>query len=198
MSRMTGHQHMDEARESRRKLTYEDFRLFPDDGRRHELIDGEHAVTPSPNTRHQELSVRLTLALGNYLAAHPVGRLFHAPYDCVLSQFDVVEPDLLVVAADQLDIVTPENIRGVPALVVEILSPTTSRRDEQLKRDLYDRAGVREYWMLDPKRSTIAVSRREASGVLSIVATLSGSAGERLTSPLLPGFELPLAGLFRE
>ena len=77
------------------KLTYDDFLLFPDDGRRHELIDGEHYVTPSPNTKHQAVSGNLHFMLRAWLEQHPVGRVFYAPFDIVFTQFDVVEPDLL-------------------------------------------------------------------------------------------------------
>ena len=77
------------------KLTYDDFLLFPDDGKRHELIDGEHYVTPSPNIRHQEISGRLYLSIASWLEVHPVGRVFYAPLDVLFSRFDVVEPDLL-------------------------------------------------------------------------------------------------------
>jgi Uma2 family endonuclease len=132
------------------KLTYDDFLCFPDDGRRHELIDGEHFVTPSPFERPQRVSLDLTLALGNYLRTSRVGSLYVAPFDVVLSNHDIVEPDLLIILADQQDILTEKHVRGAPAIVVEILSPGTRTRDETLKRDLYARAGVREYWMVDP------------------------------------------------
>lgn len=194
---MAGHQHTDDARASTRKLTYQDFLHFPDDGLRHELIDGEHYVTPSPNTRHQDLSLRLILALGNHIATHPGGRLFHAPYDCVFTDFDVVEPDLLWIAADQLGIITKKHVRGVPALVIEIMSPGTRHRDRRFKRDLYARTGVREYWMVDPKASGMGVFRRGKTGDFPLVTTLHASAGDMLTTPLLPGFSLALADYFR-
>jgi Uma2 family endonuclease len=193
---MAGHQHTDDARAPTRKLTYQDFRHFPDDGQRHELIDGEHYVTPSPNTRHQELSLRLILALGNHLAAHPGGRLFHAPYDCVFTDFDIVEPDLLWIAADQLGIINKKNVRGVPALVVEILSPGTRRVDERTKRDLYDRVGVREYWVIDSDDSRIGVHRR-SSKALILALELRAASDDILETPLLRGFSLRLADYFR-
>jgi Uma2 family endonuclease len=77
------------------KLTYDDFVQFPDDGLRHELIDGEHYVTPSPNTKHQRVSINLTVLIGSWLERHPIGQLFHAPFDVVFSHYDVVELDLL-------------------------------------------------------------------------------------------------------
>src|SRR6266849_8308873 len=80
------------------KLTYDDFVLFPDDGKRHELIDGEHYVTPSPNTKHQAIVWNLITMIGPYLQAYPIGRAFSAPFDVVFSNFDVVEPDLLFIS----------------------------------------------------------------------------------------------------
>jgi Uma2 family endonuclease len=77
------------------KLTYDDFVLFPDDGLRHELIDGEHYVTPSPSARHQDLVVRLTLGIGNWVEQNQSGQLYVAPFDVVFSEIDVIEPDVL-------------------------------------------------------------------------------------------------------
>src|SRR5438093_1129618 len=103
------------------KLTYEDFLLFPDDGKRHELIDGEHYVTPSPNTKHQTLSMTLSVLIGGWLEAHALGRVYHAPFDVVLSRFDVVAPHLLYMSnARAADVLTPQHVRGAPELVIEI------------------------------------------------------------------------------
>lgn len=179
------------------RLTYDDFVRFPDDGLRHELIDGVHYVTPSPVTRHQQLSGRLHLAIGSYLEAHPeAGHLFYAPFDVIFSRWDVVEPDLIFVAADQLEILTDANVRGAPALVIEILSPGTRKRDLGIKRELFDRGGVREYWVVDPKLEDVAVYRRHADGRLVPAGALTAADGSMLTTPLLPGFELRLAKLF--
>jgi len=178
------------------KLTYDDFLCFPDDGRRHELIEGEHYVTPSPSERHQRVSLELSLALGSYLRSGRIGRLYYAPFDVVLSNHDVVEPDLLVVLSDQDRILTEQNVRGAPAIVVEILSPGTRRRDETLKRTLYARAGVREYWMIDPDRKTIVVCHQASSGGQGPAVALAAASGDVLTSLLLPGFSLALTSLF--
>ena len=98
------------------KLTYDDFVQFPD-GRRHELIDGEHYVTPSPDTKHQTVSVNLTVLIGSWLERHPIGRLFHAPFDVVFFHYDVVEPDLLYLSnARAADALTPKHVRGVPSV----------------------------------------------------------------------------------
>ena len=115
----------------------------------------------------------------------------------MLSYHDVVEPDLLVVLADQSGIVTDKHVRGAPALVVEILSPGTRRRDLGVKSQAYERCGVREYWLVDPDAQSITFRRRNEADTLGDEGILSAGAGESLTSPLLPGFSLPLADLFR-
>ena len=195
---MGGDDAMHPAQLSDTRLTYDDFLLFPDDGRRHELIDGAHYVTPSPNTRHQRLVLRLSVALASHVDAHPgSGEVFVAPFDVVFSHFDVVEPDLLFIAADQQDIVTEKHICGAPALVVEVLSPGTRRVDEKTKYRLFDRAGVREYWLIDPELDVVKVFRRDPSGAFPRVAELAGDTGDALTTPLLPAFSLSLASYFR-
>lgn len=111
------------------KLTYDDFLHFPDDGKRHELIDGEHYVTPSPNTKHQRVSANLHLMIGSWLERHPIGQVFYAPYDVVVSQFDVVEPDLLYMSNERAArVITPLHVKGVPERVIEIGSKGTRRR----------------------------------------------------------------------
>lgn len=183
----------------RKKLTYADFLLFPDDGKRHELIDGVHYVTPSPNLGHQELLGRLHLAMGNFLLTRRhLGRVFLSPLDVVMSDYDVVEPDLLFVGGDQRSILTEANVQGPPALVVEILSPSTRRRDEGIKRRLFDQKGVREYWLVDLKNRCVSICRRSGDGSFPIVSTLSAAADEHVETPLLPGFELSVSELFAE
>jgi Uma2 family endonuclease len=180
------------------KLTYDDFVRFPDDGQRHELIDGCHYVTPSPNVRHQVISGRLHALLWAYLDAHPIGHVFHAPLDVVLSDIDVVEPDLLYVSNARADaILTPAHARGAPDLVVEIASPGTRRRDETIKRRLYQRDGVAEYWVVDPDIDVIRIYRREGEA-FARPTELTREAGDVLTTPLFPGFTLPLERVFRD
>jgi Uma2 family endonuclease len=100
---------------SRVKLTYDDFVLFPDDGQRHELIDGEHYVTPSPNMKHQRVSGNLHFLMRTRLEHHPVGQVFYAPFDVVFTRYDVVEPDLLYMSnARARAVLTAANVR--PAL----------------------------------------------------------------------------------
>ena len=180
------------------KLTYDDFVQFPDDGKRHELIDGEHYVTPSPNTKHQTIALNLAGHLWSYVHKHRTGRVFIAPFDVVFSDFDIVEPDVLFVSkARQADVLTAKHVRGAPDLVVEIGSPSTRKRDETIKRHLYERFGVTEYWVIDPELDTITVYRL-IEGRFTRTAELSLEHDDALTSPLFPGLELRLADIFDE
>jgi len=179
------------------KLTYDDFVLFPDDGKRHELIDGEHYVTPSPKIPHQRVSGILHGLIWSHLETHPIGEVFHAPLDVVFSMFDVVEPDLLYLSNERsAQALTPDNVRGTPELVVEIASRSTRKRDETIKLRLYERAGVTEYWFVDPKMDVIRIYRREDTR-FGRPLELSREAGDVLTTPLLPGLTMPLARIFR-
>jgi Uma2 family endonuclease len=179
------------------KLTHDDVLLFPDDGQRHELIDGEHYITPSPNIRHQEISGRLFLLIGAWLQEHPVGRAFYAPLDVVFSRFDVVEPDLLYVSNERAAaLLAGQHVTGAPDIVVEIASPATRKRDETIKRQLYEGSSVAEYWVVDPDTDAIRVYKREGDCFARAVE-LSSEAGDVFTTPILPGLEIPLSRVFR-
>jgi Uma2 family endonuclease len=178
------------------KLTYDDFLLFPDDGKRHELIDGEHYVTASPNIRHQDISGRLYLLIGAWLQDHPVGRIFYAPLDVLFSRFDVVEPDLLYVSNERAsELLAGQHVTGAPDIVMEIASPGTRKRDETIKRRLYDRGGVVEYWVIDPDTDVIRLYRRDGPRFGRAIE-LSREADDILTTPLLAGLDIPLVRVF--
>jgi Uma2 family endonuclease len=134
----------------RAKLGYREYCCFPDDGRRHEVIDGDHHMTPAPSTSHQTVSKRLQYQLYTQIELAGLGLVFSAPVDVQLAEHDIVQPDLIVVLEDRTRIITPTKINGVPDLVVEILSPSTAANDTSLKMRLYERTGVAEYWIADP------------------------------------------------
>ncbi|HEY0512559.1 MAG TPA: Uma2 family endonuclease [Thermoanaerobaculia bacterium] len=179
----------------RRQLTYEDYCLIPEDGQRHEILDGEHYVTPAPFLRHQRISSKLHTRLGPWIEQRRLGHLFAAPVDVVLSPHDVAQPDLLFVSNERAGIITRKNIQGAPDLVIEILSASTRRRDEGIKLQRYDHLGVPECWMFDPAPRVTKVYRRQG-GRLRLVAELSADAGDVLTTPLLPGLEIRLSEVF--
>ncbi len=180
------------------KLTYDDFVLFPDDGQRHELIDGEHYVTPSPNLRHQAILGNLHWLIRSYLETHPIGQVFFAPLDVIFSNVDVVEPDLMYLShARAAEVATTLNLRGAPELVIEIVSPGTRRRDATIKRRLYERSGVEEYWIVDPEVDVVRIYRRAGDSFGRIVE-ISRERGDVLRTSRLPGLEVPLADVFKE
>jgi Uma2 family endonuclease len=184
------------ANPARVKLTYDDFLLFPDDGKRHELIDGEHYVTPSPNMKHQAISGNLFFMIRSWLEQHPVGRIFYAPFDVVFTNFDVVEPDLLYMSHARAEqVLTAKHVTGAPEIVVEIGSPGTRKRDETIKRRLYERSGVSEYWVIDPDLELVRVYSNQ-DGQFGRPRELSAEAGDVLTTPHLDGLELPLRKIF--
>lgn len=177
------------------KFTYEDYVLFPEDGKRHELIDGEHYVTPAPITKHQRVSGILFGFLFTHIQKAKSGHLFAAPTDVVLSDLDVVQPDLLFISNARASIITEPNIQGAPDLVVEILSAGSRKTDEIIKRKLYERYRVSEYWIVDPELDSVKIYRLSDKGY-SRSAELSLEANETLTSPLFPDWQLPLSQLF--
>ena len=181
---------------ARVKLTYDDFLLFPDDGKRHELIDGEHYVTPSPNTKHQAISGNLYFMIRSWLEQHPTGRIFYAPFDVVFTNFDVVEPDLLYMShARAAQVLTEKNVTGAPEIVVEIGSKGTRKRDETIKRRLYERSRVPEYWVIDPVLELVRIYSNE-NGPVGRPRELSAEADDILTTTHLVGLELPLRKIF--
>jgi Uma2 family endonuclease len=180
------------------KLTYEDLLLFPDDRNRHELIDGEHYVTPSPNFRHQRIALNLILRIGTWLETHPLGQILFAPLDVIFTKFDVVEPDVLYISNERAAQLSPTGwVTVVPEIVVEIGSPSTRKRDETIKLRLYERSGVSEYWIVDPDRDVIRVYRREGE-IFAMPLELSSEAGDVLTTPFLPGLDISLSWVFRD
>jgi Uma2 family endonuclease len=144
---------------SETKLTYEDYVLLPEDGKIHEIIDGEHYMTPAPETYHQTLSRRIQFQLYQKIEERELGFIFDAPTDVQLSEIDIVQPDLLVILASRKSIISPTKVIGPPDLVIEILSESTGRKDRELKRHLYQKAKVPEYWLVDPKGQQITVYR---------------------------------------
>ena len=175
------------------KLTYEDYRNTPED-ERYELLDGELLMTAAPNIAHQRVSGRLEWRLRAFVEERDLGEIFDAPTDVVLSDTDVVQPDILFVSRDRADIITADDVQGAPDLVVEVLSPTTARRDWRDKLDLYSKHGVREFWLADPQTEIVWVLLPN-EGSLE-VAAIYGE-GDTLTSPMLEGFTLDLDQIFQ-
>lgn len=139
---------MSQAIPAKTKLGYEHYVCYPDDGRRHEIIDGNHYMNPAPTTDHQRFSRRIQFQLYEQIEESGRGEVFNAPTDVQLTDHDIVQPDLIIVMHERRSIITPSRIKGVPNLIVEVLSPTTKRHDCVLKKALHERVGVPEYWIV--------------------------------------------------
>lgn len=183
---------------AQRGWTYHDLVALPDDCLRHELVDGEHLVTPSPGTAHQLVSQQLFLALKAHVDREGLGEVLYAPFDVKLSLFTVLVPDLVYFTADRFArLVNERHATAAPDLVIEILSPGTRRRDKGRKRAVYEREGVGEYWIVDPDAASVTVLRRPAPGAaFAVAATPTAGSPEPLESPLFPGLAIPLSRIF--
>jgi Uma2 family endonuclease len=177
-----------------RKLTYEDYELIPEDGQRHEILDGEHYVSPAPTVQHQRISIRLSSRMHVFVEEHGLGEVFAAPTDVLLSRHDILQPDILFVSKDRAPILTQKNVQGAPDLVIEILSASSRHLDERLKLARYELFGVREYWIVDPLADRVHVFLPTGN---SFRRTAELSSEDVLTTSLLPGLEIPLRDLFR-
>jgi Uma2 family endonuclease len=174
------------------KYTHADLLVMPDDGKRREILDGELVVSPSPLLFHQRIVRRLFEAFVRYLDRHPIGEIFVSPLDVIFDDLDVLEPDLIFVRNDNRGILQ-DWIRGVPDLVIEVLSPGSVSVDRGPKLKAYARFGVPEYWIVDPDARAIEVYRQSDGGYE--LASVFGE-GDFLASPLLPQFVLPVAQVF--
>lgn len=174
-----------------------------DDGERWELIDGvPYNMTPAPVRRHQEISMNVLIRIAEFLKGKPC-KMYHAPFDVRLPNFaeqddndvpTVVQPDLVVICDEKkLD---DRGCRGAPDLVVEILSPSTSRKDIGIKFSLYERHGVREYWIIHPAEESLMVFALGEDGRYG--RPQGYGRGDLAASTVLEGLELNLEEVFGE
>ena len=154
-------------------LTYEDYVLLPNDRHRYEILEGELSVTPAPSTKHQTASGNLFVLLAKHIKDQDLGKLFHAPIDLVLAPTTVLQPDLLFVSKARQHIITDKAVEGAPDLVIEILSPATSRTDRVTKAQIYARHSVPAYWIADPDSETIEIYLLNVDSY-KLAATLQG------------------------
>jgi Uma2 family endonuclease len=169
------------------RVSYADMERWPEDGRRYELYDGEVFEIPSPLPIHQMVLARLYLALQGHVVAHG-GIVLFAPLDIVLTEYDLVQPDLVLFTRERQHLIDPKKVtRKPPDLAVEILSPGTESNDRGRKLRLLARHGVREYWIVDPDQARIEVYRL-AGDLFKLAHTSSGA--DEVRSPLLPQLQL--------
>ncbi|MEO1211621.1 MAG: Uma2 family endonuclease [Cyanobacteria bacterium J06638_20] len=181
---------------NRVRWTTSDLELFPDDGKRYEIIDGELIVTRAPRWSHQQVTGRIFNALDTWCQSNGSGEAAINP-GIIFTDEDNVIPDVVWASTERLELLLDEaeHLTGAPELVVEVLSPgeKNEQRDKQLKLKLYSQQGVQEYWIVNKNLRQVQVYRRDEA-LLTLVLTLQDS--DSLTSPLLPDFACPLIRIF--
>jgi len=183
-----------EKRDKRLKLNYRDYALFPEGGsKRHEIIDGEHYMTPSPTTKHQRISRNMVWIIESFLRENRCGEILSAPFDVILSDNDIVVPDLVYVSRKNIHMLTEENIKGIPDLIIEILSPSHRKRDRILKRDLYEKYGVKEYWLIDPDKEQVEVYTFSGNRFLPPAVY---NRDQVIKTGIIPGLEVDIKAIF--
>lgn len=145
------------------RYNYQDYLQLPEDTRC-EIIDGDLFMVPSPNEGHQRILANLFHILSHYVRQNKLGRVYFAPLDVLFSEEDIVQPDIIFVSHENKGIITKDNIKGVPDLIIEVLSPSSGHRDMGIKKKLYARNGVREYWIVDPEHETVDVLLLKGKG----------------------------------
>ncbi|WP_367874910.1 Uma2 family endonuclease [Luteolibacter sp. Populi] len=178
------------------KKTVADFMALGEGPPYAELIDGEIIMAPSPFRSHQWVAQRLYFLIQLHLEASPAGELYMAPFDVHLGEHDVLCPDLSFFAKESLHLLSDRGAEGAPDLAIEVLSPSTARRDRKVKREIYARHGVKELWLVHPDAETIEVfdfSKQQNEPV----AVLENGTHPAITTAILPGLELALAKVFR-
>jgi Uma2 family endonuclease len=174
------------------KFTYDDYRALPQTGPRYQLIDGDLIVSPSPSLRHQRIVRRLLKVLSDYAESCGAGEALCAPFDVLLSDVDTPQPDLLFVSKAHRARLLEHGVHGPPDLVVEVLSEDRAI-DLKIKRKLYARHGIPEYWVVDPDANTVQIYRLRKNPRAPVQTF---GIHESLESPTFPGLRIPLAPLF--
>ncbi|MBW8050395.1 MAG: Uma2 family endonuclease [Cytophagales bacterium] len=133
----------------KKRYTIKDYQLL-DEGAPYQLINGELIMTPSPTTPHQERSVDIIYQIRHFLKANPIGKVFSAPTDVYFDEHNALQPDIIYISRERIDIIKKAGIYGAPDMIIEIQSPSTGYYDTNSKKKIYERYGVKEYWLIDP------------------------------------------------
>ncbi len=177
-----------------RPLTVHDYMLLPEEGPRYQLIEGEMHMAPAPNRFHQHISGNIEFVIRKYLEQHPLGIVYHAPFDVTLTNVNVYQPDILFVRNEHLALFDEHGATGAPDFVVEILSKKTEHLDKGTKREVYARTGVEELWIVDPGVKQIHVYRLQDDS--ETPAATYGDTGV-FESAIFPRLQFNAAEIFR-
>jgi Uma2 family endonuclease len=184
------------------RYTYKDYIKASEEGmfltppKRYELIEGELLMAPSPVTAHQRILIKLLSEIFNFITQNSLGEVFTSPYDVVLDEYNVLQPDIIFVSKERAEIITEKNIKGAPDLVVEIISESTAYRDTIQKKRLYARFGIKEYWIVAPDDKLVEVyvlkDKEDAYSLVKIYLE-----DHVLESTVLKGLKIDLKKIFQ-
>lgn len=177
---------------TQKKYTYSDY-LSIDDEKRYEIYEGILTVVPAPATRHQKISWKIEYTIGGFIEENNLGDIFAAPTDVVFAEDVVLQPDILFISKERSEIIKPQAVMGPPDLVVEIASPSTSSYDTVKKRELYQRYGVKEFWLVFPEENAIEVLIL-GEGIYREFTSVKGTG--RVKSKILTGLEVDAQDIF--
>jgi Uma2 family endonuclease len=180
------------AAAEKKRFTYQDYLKTPDD-KQYELIEGDLVMTPSPVPYHQWISKNIGYEVERFVREKDPGKVFYAPCDVYLDDENVLQPDILFISKERRSIIGEKNIQGAPDLVIEILSEATAYRDLVKKKKLYERFGVKEYWIVDPQEKTIEIYAHQGKDFVRIKTF---SEIDTLESPFLAGLRIELSSVF--
>lgn len=174
-------------------FTYQDYIYFPDNGKQYQIIDGEVYMSPAPVPYHQRVSANLEEILRRFVKTNKLGEVFDAPCDVLLSDINVVQPDIFFISMDKLDIIKDKYIKGSPDLVIEITSPYTKKLDKIQKKRLYEIYKVAEYWIVDVDKKTLEVFSLKDNTYKTIAVHKEEDV---VTSALMKGLKFNLQEIF--
>ncbi|MFN3480485.1 MAG: Uma2 family endonuclease [Thermodesulfovibrionales bacterium] len=177
---------------SKRQYTYEDYARLPE-GAPYQLIGGELIMTPSPVPYHQIISRKIEFELVKFVDDRRLGEVIDAPMDVYLSETETYQPDIIFISNERLNIIGEKKIEGAPDLVIEILSESTAYYDLRHKKRVYERTGVKEYWIVDPMEKSIEVYEN-VNGEFKIYSQAIEKG--KVNSKLLEGFGVELEKVF--
>ena len=171
---------------------YEDYKKLPE-GAPYQLIGGSLVMTPAPEVYHQEISGKIEFKLREFVMTNDIGKVYDAPIDVRLGDTDVYQPDIIFIRHQNENIIGRKEIEGPPDLIIEILSPATAYYDLREKYRVYEKCGVSEYWIVDPKQKKVEVYENRANRFcLADEAEESGC----VSSKIMKGFSVPLSDVF--
>ena len=176
--------------------TYEDY-LELEDEKRYEVIEGELIMAPAPIPYHQAVSRNITYAMWDYVKKKKLGVVYDAPIDVVFDEHNVLQPDILFISEERIGIVGDKAIVGVPDLVVEVVSPSTLGRDTVRKKAIYERFGVKEFWLVYPDMKCVEVLTLDKEGRYQLHDEgCLGEGRKSVSSKVIEGFRLGLREVF--